>query len=116
MGNSKVRSSGIYVYLENIGQLIGLMYTTLRRQAFKVVTKEEEFNNVPLQYENCRLDENIFPSIKFNADELRLIFHLEGPDDIIIPVGGFGKLSVIFVPNGFIIENKGYGVWEFTVL
>ena len=116
MKNTVFRCGDVVVHPLNTNQLIEWLTNTLKGRTFEVVAKEDQFGGEPFKYENCRLDDNAFPNVKFSPNKLTITFILDGPDDIIVPVGGFGKLIVSFIQNGIKIENKGIGVWEFTVL
>lgn len=116
MGNSEIRRGGLVVRPADLDQVAEWMFSCLRGRDFEVISYEEEFNYEPLKLEACRLDERTFPCVKFDSGKMVIAFYLLGPEDVLVPVGGFGKLIIDFHQAGFTVDNKGIGKWEFMVV
>lgn len=116
MKNSLIKRNDTVVHPRDMEQLTEWIAAVLSNRIFSVKSIEEQFDNEPYILENCRLDTGRFQSVFFSLVKMTMLFCIDGPDDVTVPVGGFGKLIITFLANGVKIENKGFGSWEFTIV
>ena len=112
---SIVKMNDVVVRPRDMEQVAEWMHSALKGRAFSVLSKESQFADEPFLLDDCTLNENCLNPVFVSPKKMQFLFCIEGPDDLLVPYGGLGKLLITFNRTGFKIENAGVGTWEFKV-